>query len=172
MTKLPDNDTLRRFFHEGLSDKKIAQTYGCSVQAVNARFTQMGLERKPYSNVATAILGAAWPREEFDRSKFTRFNRARDLSTFMRWRLGDPTLTENQLLRANAFMKYLERRNVVLTLDWSKDNPWVYMPREPADGRVVIRWPEGQELPRGPHLEAISLPSAPVGSEIAMELNA
>lgn len=67
MSKLPDNDTLRRFYREGLSDKEIAQAYGCSVQAVNARYTAIGIERKPYSNIAAAILEAAWPREEFDR---------------------------------------------------------------------------------------------------------
>lgn len=172
MTKLPDNDTLRRYFREGLSDKQIANAFGCSVQAVNVRFVAMGIERKPYSNTAAAILEAGWPREEFDRNKFTRFNRARDLATFIRWRLGDPDLTDRQHERVEKFTRNLERNDFVLAIDWAKDNPWVYVPREPRDGRRVIRWPEGRELPRGPHLEAITLPPVPVEPEIAMELNA
>ncbi|NEB42531.1 hypothetical protein [Streptomyces sp. SID14515] len=72
-------------------------------------------------------------------------------------------MTERQLLRARNFTKHQKRDGVVLTLDWSKDNPWVFLPREPSDGELVIRWPEGRELPKGPHLEAISLPPAPDG---------
>ncbi|MFD4646312.1 hypothetical protein [Streptomyces sp. NPDC058441] len=158
MTKLPDNDTLRRFFREGMSDKEIARAFGCSVQAVNLRFTQMGLERKPFANTAAAILEAAWPRDEFERSRFSRFNRVRDLSSFIRSRLGDPTLTAKQLQRAERFAAHLELNDLILTLDWDEENPWVFMPRESKDGRLVIRWPEGRELPKGPHLEAISLP--------------
>ncbi|NEC21165.1 hypothetical protein [Streptomyces parvus] len=159
MAKLPDNVTLRRLFREGLTDLQIAKAYGCTPAAVNARYgIVMNEPRKPWSNTASAILEAAWPREEFERQKFTRFNRARDLTTFIRWRLGDPTLTERQLLRARNFTKHQKRNGVVLTLDWSKDNPWVFLPREPSDGELVIRWPEGRELPKGPHLEAISLP--------------
>ncbi|MFG3176598.1 hypothetical protein ACGFZC_16255 [[Kitasatospora] papulosa] len=172
MTKLPDNEALRRYFRQGLSDKEIAEAFGCTVQAVNARYAEMNMQRMPYSNTATAILEAAWPRTEFDRSKFSRFNRAKDLATFIRWRLGDPALTPRQLERAERFTAHLERHGFVLALDWARDNPWVYVPREPTDGRLVIRWPEGRELPRGPHLEAISLPGASVESEIAMVVNA
>lgn len=166
MAKLPDNATLRRFYREGLSDLAIAKAYGCSVQAVNARYGLMDMPRKPWSNTANAILEAAWPRGEFDRDRFTRYNRARDLVTFIRWRLGDTTLTEKQHLRARNFTKHEKRNGAVLALDWSRDgNPWVFVPREPSDGDLVIRWPEGRELPKGPHLEAISLPSATDGPD-------
>ncbi|MFE5009755.1 hypothetical protein ACFRJ3_34805 [Streptomyces sp. NPDC056696] len=158
MTKLPDNENLRRLFREGRTDKEIAKAFGCSPQAVNLRFTQMGIERKPFANTAAAILEAAWPRDEFERSKFSRFNRVRDLSSFMRSRLGDPTLTAKQIQRAERFAAHLELNDLILTLDWDQENPWVYMPRESSDGRLVIRWPEGRERPKGPHLEAISLP--------------
>lgn len=172
MTKLPDNDTLRRYFREGLSDREIAQAYGCSAQAVNLRFTKLGIERKPFANVAAAILEAAWPRNEFDRSKFSRFNRVRDLSTFIRGRLGDPSLTDRQLQRTDRFVAHLERNGLILTLDWSQENPWVFMPREPSDGRLVVRWPEGREMPKGAHLEAISLPPVPAESETGMGIDA
>lgn len=76
-------------------------------------------------------------------------------------------MTQRQFQRAAAFLAHLERNNLVLSIDWSKDNPWVFLPREPSDGRRVIRWPEGREMPKGPHLEAISLPLAPVEPEIA-----
>ncbi|MFF4245239.1 hypothetical protein ACFYY2_12295 [Streptomyces sp. NPDC001822] len=172
MTKLPDNETLRRFYREGLSDKEIAKAFDCSVQAVNLRFGKMNLPRKPWSNTAAAILEAGWPRDEFDRTRFTRFNRARDLTTFIRWRLGDPDLTDRQLERAERFTAHLERHNVVLTVDWGKENPWVFVPREESDGRRVIRWPEGREMPKGPHLDAISLPPAVATPGIASESNA
>ncbi|MFC9591509.1 hypothetical protein ACFTUC_17175 [Streptomyces sp. NPDC056944] len=158
MAKLPDDETLRKYFRDGLSDREIADMHGCSYQAVNLRFTKMGLERKPYKNIASAILEAAWPSSQYSREKF-RFNRVRDLTSYMRWRLGDPNLTEKQRERAEYFMGRLRGEGEILALVWSEENPWVYLPREPSDGRLVIRWPADRELPKGLHLEAISLPA-------------
>ncbi|MEV5677471.1 hypothetical protein [Streptomyces sp. NPDC052179] len=169
MAKLPDNETLRRFYREGLSDKQIAKAYDCSIQAINARYVDMGMERKPHSNTAAAILDAAWPQSEFDRSKFSRFNRAKDLAVFIRWRLGDPGLTETQQHRVKKFMAYVERHDSVLSIDWSKENPWIFVPRKLSDGRRVIRWPEGRELPKGAHLDAITLPSDSADSEMTTD---
>jgi hypothetical protein len=76
----------------------------------------------------------------------------------MRWRLGDPTLTEKQLRAARQFLTYMRTEDVVLGLDLSQEIPWVWLPREAQDGRCILRWPPGREMPRGPHLEAISLP--------------
>nr|WTB30305.1 hypothetical protein OG781_13150 [Streptomyces sp. NBC_00830] len=160
MTKLPDNETLLRFYREGLSDKEIATAYDVTVSAVNLRFTKLGIERKPWSNTATAIMEAAWPSAEFRRSRFTNYNRARDLYSFMRWQLGDPTLSERQLHNAKLFAKYVRDHDVVLTLDLDleQQSPWVWVPREGQDGRLVLRWPEGREMPRGPHMAALTLP--------------
>ncbi|MFE5542786.1 hypothetical protein ACFQ71_03100 [Streptomyces sp. NPDC056534] len=170
MAKLPDDETLRQYFRDGLSDQEIAEMWGCSYQAVNLRFTKMGIERKPYRNIAAAILEAAWPAAEFSRSRF-RFNRVRDLTTYMRRRLGDDSLTPRQLQRADRFKAYLERNGEVLSLDWDgpEENPWVFVPRTPSDGRLVVRWPAGRECPKGLHLEAISLPAAPVAESKTSE---
>ncbi|MFK0231229.1 hypothetical protein ACIQUL_36300 [Streptomyces sp. NPDC090303] len=159
MRKLPEDEILRRHvFQDGLSDKEIAGIYGCSPQAVNMRLKKIGIERMPYSNTAAAILDAAWPRADYDRVKFHRNNPSRDLTVFMRWRLGDDSLTERQRDRIQRFVGRLERDGTVLALVWGEENPWVYVAREPSDGRRVVRWPQGRELPRGPHLEAITLP--------------
>lgn len=78
---------------------------------------------------------------------------------FIRWRLGDNTLTSTQVHRARAFVAYLKAHSAVLALDWGRNgNPWVYLPRTREDADLVIRWPEGRERPKGAHLEAISLP--------------
>lgn len=160
MTKLPDNDKLMRYYREGISDKQIAETYDVTVQAVNNRYKKMGIEKKPWSNTATAIVDAAWPAAELGRSRFTHLNRARELYSFIRWRLGDDTLTERQLSRVRHFAQYSQENEVVLTLDPESETPWIWVPRTADDGRLVMRWPEGRELPVGPHLEAISLPPA------------
>ncbi|MEU6765891.1 hypothetical protein ABZ916_25650 [Streptomyces sp. NPDC046853] len=165
MAKLPDNDVLRGLFRDGLTDKQIAAAYGCSIAAVNARFQKMGLQRKPFSNTATAILEAGWPAKEFSRSRFNNQNTARTLYAFLRWRLGDPTLTTQQLARVRVLASRMEAKGTILELAWDEEGeqPWTFVPRKESDGRLVVRWPEGRELPKGPHLDAITLP--PVASE-------
>ncbi|MGW7284783.1 ImmA/IrrE family metallo-endopeptidase [Streptomyces sp. NPDC054847] len=159
MTKLPDNDTLRELYQKGLSDKSIAQRYGVTVQAVNWRLARMGIRRMPYSFMATEILQAAYPTSVgFRRSHYTQLNRGRELFSFIRWRLGDPTLSERQLHMAKRFAEYSHERNVVVSLDVSAEVPWVWLPRVSSDGRLVIRWPAGQERPGAAHLQAITLP--------------
>ncbi|MFD4608291.1 hypothetical protein ACFWOT_09265 [Streptomyces sp. NPDC058440] len=161
MGSLPDNSTLLKFYRDGLSDAEIAEAYGVSVQAVNKRFARMDIERKPWTNTATAILNTAWPTtKDFKRSEYTHLNRARSLFAFMRWRLGDPTLTDRQLREAERFGMYVRTKKVVLGFDLSSKNPWVWLPREESDGNLVLRWPEGRETPLGPHLAAITLPDA------------
>lgn len=167
MAKLPDDDVLRKFYRDGLSDKQIAQAYGVTVQAVNLRFANMGIQRKPEMNTATAILNAAYPSSEVKRSNYTQLNRARELFAFMRWRLGDKTLTDRQLRMAKGFAAYSEEHDVVLSLDIEKKSPWVWLPREATDGRLVLRWPDGREMPKAPHLKAITLPNPEAESDDA-----
>jgi hypothetical protein len=161
MTKLPDNATLLRFYREGLADAEIAKAYGCTVQAVNLRWAKLGIERRPWSNAATAIIEAAWPTAEYRRARFTQLNRARDLWAFMRWRLGDPTLSARQLHDAQRFITYVREHDVVLGLDVELSSPWVWLPRQEEDGRLILRWPKDRELPKSSHLEAITLPDEP-----------
>lgn len=158
MTKLPDNETLLRYYREGLTNAQIAEAYGVTHQAVTFRFTKMGIERKPEKNTATAIIEAAFPSSEIRRSDYTQFNRARQLFSFIRWRLGDETLSERQVASAKKLATHELTNGVVLALDVESKPPWVWLPRTPADGRLILRWPDGRELPKGPHLKAITLP--------------
>ncbi|MER6382080.1 hypothetical protein ACWDBD_38955 [Streptomyces sp. NPDC001118] len=165
MAKLPDDETLKRHYYvDGLSDKEIAAIYDCSVQAVNQRFGKMNppIQRKPWMNTATAILDAAFPTtEHFKRSEYTHMHRARSLFAFMRWRLGDPTLTARQIGDAQRFARYARDNGVILDFDPGRqENPWEWLPREDADGNLLLRWPAGLEMPKGPHLKAITLPEA------------
>ncbi|MFF4557179.1 hypothetical protein [Streptomyces sp. NPDC001422] len=160
MTKLPDNEALRSLVNRGFSNAQIAEMYDVTVQGVNFRLSNMGIQRKPWSNTATAIMEQAWPSAETGRSKHTNSNAARRLWAYVRYRLGDPQLSERQKSDAVKFQAYVEKHAVVLHLDSSREvSPWVFVPRMPADGRLVIRWPEGREKPLGAHLEAISLPA-------------
>src|SRR5690349_8690797 len=97
MTKLPENSVILDLYKAGRTDVEIAALYDVTVQAVNYRLNALGIARKPESNTATAILEAAWPSAETGRTKFTSRARARRLWAFMRWRLGDKTLTVQQL---------------------------------------------------------------------------
>ncbi|AEW94029.1 hypothetical protein SCATT_16580 [Streptantibioticus cattleyicolor NRRL 8057 = DSM 46488] len=51
-----------------------------------------------------------------------------------------------------------------MVLDFDRahpEGPWVFVHRVEADGRRVIRWPEGKELPPGDLAQALDLPSKP-----------
>ncbi|MEV3860724.1 hypothetical protein AB0J38_41250 [Streptomyces sp. NPDC050095] len=157
MTKLPDNQALLELFRDGYSDREIGEMYDVTPAAVNKRLGLMGIQRAPYRATATAIVDMAWPKGERP-EEYTFLNRARELYAFVRWRLGDPKLTPKQIKAAERFASYSREQDVVLTLDLTQSNPWVWVPRLPEDGQLVLRWPGGRELPKGPHLEAITLP--------------
>ncbi|MFJ8699450.1 hypothetical protein [Streptomyces ardesiacus] len=159
MTKLPDDDVLIRLYRDGVKDEEIASMYGVTHQAVSFRFGRMGLKRKPYISTATAILEAAYPSSgDFKRSDYTQLNRGRQLFSFMRWRMGDPKLTPRQRKLAQEFLTYVQENDVVVSLDPTAKTPWVWLPREPQDGDLVLRWPPAREKPKGDHLKAITLP--------------
>ncbi|MDI1454397.1 hypothetical protein NHG22_11335 [Streptomyces sp. ATE26] len=160
MAKLPDDETLKKFLYvDGLTDRQIAAAYGVSIQAVNKRYVKMGIQRKPWMNTATAILDAAWPStKDFKRSEYTGRWRARELFAFLRWRLGDPTLSAYQLQTAENFSNYARSNDVVLDFDPDRETPWMWQPRTLADENLILRWPKGRELPTGEHLKALTLP--------------
>jgi hypothetical protein len=66
---------------------------------------------------------------------------------------------------AHRFSAYCAANGVVLSLDLSQDTPWVWLPRQASDGQLVVRWPEGREKPKGPHLKAITLPDEQPSAE-------
>lgn len=160
MTKLPENPELLKLYRNGWSDKEIAEEFDATVQAVNLRLQALGIKRAPFRSMATQILEAAWPAEETRRSEFHHLNRAKDLYTFLRRQLGDKGLTANQLRGAARFERMIRTGDVVLDLQPdAPDGPWVLVPRVPSDGHMVIRWPEGRELPTGELREALDLPA-------------
>ncbi|WP_326827417.1 hypothetical protein [Streptomyces sp. NBC_01751] len=162
MTKLPDNPELLKLYRNGFSDKEIAEMFGATVQAVNLRLSALGIKRAPYRTAAKEILEAAWPSSETRRTEFVHLNRARDLYVFLRRQLGDRALTKMQLTAAARFERLIRDNEAVLDLQPdAPDGPWVLVPRKPSDGAMVIRWPEGRELPDGKLREALDLPAAP-----------
>jgi hypothetical protein len=162
MTKLPDNPELLKLYRNGFSDKEIAVQFDVTVQAVNLRLQQMGIKRAPFRAVAKEILEAAWPSTETRRGEFIHLNRARDLYAFLRRQLGDPALTRNQRTAAERFDRLIRSQDVVMDLQPdAPGGPWVLLPRKPSDGRMVIRWPEGRDLPKGELRAALDLPDEP-----------
>ncbi|MFB8131557.1 hypothetical protein [Streptomyces mirabilis] len=159
MTKLPDNPELLKLYRNGFSDKEIAVQFDVTVQAVNMRLQQMGIKRAPFRTTAKEILEAAWPSIETRRGEFIHLNRARDLYAFLRRQLRDPALTKNQRTAGERFERLIKEHNAVLDLQpGMPGGPWVLLPREPSDGRMVIRWPEGRELPAEELRAALDLP--------------
>jgi hypothetical protein len=162
MTKLPDNPELLKLYRNGFSDKEISEMFGVTVQAVNLRLQAMGITRAPFRTVAKEILEAAWPSAETRRGEFIHLNRARDLYAFLRRQLGDPALTRNQRTAAERFDRLIRSQDAVMDLQPdAPGGPWVLLPRKPSDGRMVIRWPEGRELPTGKLRESLDLPDEP-----------
>ncbi|MFF2426140.1 hypothetical protein [Streptomyces mirabilis] len=159
MTKLPENPELLKLHRNGFSDKEIAVQFDVTVQAVNMRLQQMGIKRAPFRTMAKKILEAAWPSIETRRGEFIHLNRARDLYAFLRRQLRDPALTKNQRTAAERFERLIKEHNAVLDLQpGMPGGPHVLLPREPSDGRMVIRWPEGRELPAEEFRAALDLP--------------
>jgi hypothetical protein len=162
MTKLPDNPELLKLYRNGFSDREIAEQFHATVQAVNMRLKQMGIARAPFRTLAKEILEAAWPSVETRRGEFIHLNRARDLYAFLRRQLRDPALTKNQRTAAERFERLIREHNAVLDLQpGMPGGPWVLVPREPSDGRMVIRWPEDRELPAEELRAALDLPDEP-----------
>lgn len=163
MTKLPSNPELQKLYRNGFSDEEIAEMFDVSRQAVTLRLNNMGIFRAPFRARMTAILEAAWPVAETRRAEFIHLNRARDLCAFLRRQLGDTGLSKTQLGAAARFERLIRESDAVLDLQpEAEDGPWVLVPRLPSDGNMVIRWPDGRDLPEGKERKALNLPAVPV----------
>jgi hypothetical protein len=161
MTKLPDNPELLKLYRDGLSDVEIAEMYDVTYQAVNLRLNAMGIRRAPFRAKVAEILESAWPIEEAGRGEYVEKGRHRDLCSFLRLRLGDSGITVRQREGAERFERALKQGAYVMDFRPGLAEPFPYVPREASDGRLVIRWPEGRELPEGELLEALYLPEEP-----------
>jgi transcriptional regulator with XRE-family HTH domain len=153
---LPDDSILlRERDFEGLSLGEIAERYGVSKSAVSQRFTNMG---RPFGG------NAAMDYQEIIPWNIQRahmpLDAANRLRSHVRYRSGIE-VAESAERRLKNWWNRLQAEDVVLTYEPDADtkgSPWRYVPREPSDGRLIIRWPEHVEPPTDQQRLLLSLP--------------
>jgi hypothetical protein len=165
---LPDDPVLVRLFHKGVSDKQIADEYHVSVQAVNKRLTRLGLRRKPVSRQVSEYLSVRWKVHTVPRGGTSHHNlySARRLREWLRLRLGDDQLSDEQKHRAQVWEERLRREGLVLCYDPEREDGWYYRPRTPADGRLAIDWPEDLPFPDERFRKALEIPPEPAAQAV------
>ncbi|MER6380785.1 hypothetical protein ABT274_12485 [Streptomyces sp. NPDC001127] len=159
MTKLPSDAELAKMFHLGVSDAALAEQYGVTVQAVNKRFVNMGLRKKPIAVRVNELVKSIWDVKT-SRSGPSHHNAyvLKNLKVYMRVQLGD-TVGTTQQREADWLIGRLSRDNTVIDYDPMTEDGWLYVPRESADGRLIIRWPAAKDLPQDEDLRrALELP--------------
>ncbi|MFD7015906.1 hypothetical protein [Streptomyces sp. NPDC059928] len=158
MTKLPTDAEMAKLFHLGVTDAEIAQEYDVTVQAVNKRFVKMQLRRKPIALRVNELVKSVWDVKT-SRTGPSHHNAyiLKNLKVYMRVQLGD-TASEAQRREADWLIGRLIRDDVVIDYDADTEHGWAYVPRKPQDGRRIIRWPEGKELPEADLQRAMELP--------------
>ncbi|MGI5531540.1 hypothetical protein ACQEVX_30430 [Streptomyces syringium] len=162
MAKLPTDAVLVSLFHLGVSDAEIAEQYGVKPQAVNKRFMRMDppLRRKSIPAVrAQELVTSLWDVKVIRTGPGSHHNSygVRYLKVWVRLQLGDTTSPKQQK-GAVAFIRRLIRDDVVLDYDRDSVEGWKFVPRMPSDGRWIIRWPAGKELPEADLQRALELP--------------
>ncbi|MFG2228017.1 hypothetical protein [Streptomyces sp. NPDC048644] len=157
MTKLPSDAELTKLFHLGVSDIDLADEYGVSVQAVNKRMVRMGLRKKPIALRVNELVKSIWDVKT-SRSGPSHHNAyvLKNLKIYMRGRLGD-RVSETQRRDADWLIGRLIRDNTVIDYAGAEGG-WRYVPRDPSDGRRVLRWPAGKPLPEADLQRAMELP--------------
>ncbi|AWN05279.1 immunity repressor [Streptomyces phage Ibantik] len=153
---------LVKLFHLGRTDNEIAGTYGITKQAVSKRRLKLGLERKPVSQQVNGYLAHRWaiwaPQEG---TGHHNQHSAKALRAWLRWRLGDTSLSKQQLHLAQAWAEGLQERGEVLCYNPDLEEGWYYRPRRESDGRRAIDWPEDLPFPDEKFKRALDLPPAP-----------
>lgn len=150
---------LVKYFHQGKSDKWIADQFHITVQAVSERRVKLGLVRKPVSRQVNDYLATRWniwsPKEG---AGHHNAHSAKALKVWLRLRLGDPNLSDRQKEIAQMWENRLRDRDVVLCYDPDPKKGWSYRPRTSRDGRRVIDWPEDLPFPDEKFKRALELP--------------
>lgn len=162
VSALPTDAVLVKLFHLGVPDRKIAEDYGVTVQAVNKRMVKLGLYRKPVSRQVNEYLAHRWKiyTTQGADSHHLRYS-AKALKVWLRRRLGDDKLSAKQLKMADQWENRLRERGEVLCYDPATDGGWYYRPREERDGCLVIDWPESLPFPDDKFRKALQLPREP-----------
>ncbi|MGW4446460.1 hypothetical protein [Streptomyces sp. NPDC004682] len=144
MAGLPESDlellTLRK---AGLNGVQIAAQFGVEPEAVYMRFAAMGIHQKgAKSPVAQAL---PWDVVNHpDKRRITNQAPFRGLRYFLQKQMGEK-LSYRAELDLKAFLNRV-RAGEVLELS-EEAGGFRYVPREPRDGHLVVRWPDG--VPRG-----------------------
>jgi hypothetical protein len=160
VSKLPSDYELLKMRHRGLTDAEIAAQFGASPQAVNKRLVKHERVR-PVSAQVNDYLAARWKiwaplRGTGHHNRYS----AKRLKEWLRWRLGDKTLSQDQLHRARVWEERIRREGIVLCYDPDRPEGWYYRPREKRDGNLVIDWPEELGFPDEKLRQALQLPEA------------
>jgi len=153
---------LVKHFHAGMTDQEIAKLYGISVQAVAKRRMKPNLRlvRNPISREVNEYLAYRWkiwaPKEGTGHHNSYS---AKALKVWLRRRLGDQTLSVQQLDMADQWERRLRSSKEVLCYDPDRPEGWYYRPRVwRRDGMRVIDWPEDLPFPDERFREALELP--------------
>ncbi|MEV6551761.1 hypothetical protein AB0M57_24025 [Streptomyces sp. NPDC051597] len=159
MTKLPTDAEMTKLFHLGMTDAELAEEYDVTPQAVNKRFVKMKLRRKPIALRVNELVKSIWDVKT-SRTGPSHHNAyiLKNLKVYMRVQLGD-TASEAQRREADWLIGRLIRDGAVIDYDADTESGWLYVPRKPEDGRRILRWPEGRELPEEDLQRAMELPS-------------
>lgn len=151
---LPDDSVLlRERDFEKLSLREIADRYGVTTSAVSHQFIKMG---------RSTIGNAAMEYWDFIPWKIQQGHKALDAAIRLRAhvrRQSGMELTESAARRLDNWWTRLRRDGTVLTyLPESAPSPWHYVPREPSDGSLIIRWPEDMPPPTEAQRTVLTLP--------------
>ncbi|MFD7257162.1 hypothetical protein [Streptomyces sp. NPDC059874] len=155
---LPDYADLQKLLSAGLTQPEIAKMYKVSQQAVSKRMVQ----RDHYRRGTNAPVTAALPWDitgRTDKARLMDQRPFRGLRYFVTDRMGFP-LSERARQDLALFVNKV-RDGHVLTLDDEKG--FVYLPRTPEDGQLVVRWPDDPSRPLTSADEAMF--SLPAGEE-------
>lgn len=160
---LPSDHELVKLFHLGRTDASIAHQFGVSVQAVNKRFQKLGLARRTTpTQQAKELLEYRWGRVRWNqdetRSHHNRYS-AKALKVWLRRRLGDDTLSSQQVTMAERWERRLKREETVLCYNPDSEEGWFYRPRNGSRDRYVIDWPEDLPFPDQKIKRALELPN-------------
>lgn len=157
VTKLPSDAELKKLWVLGRTNREIAEQYHVSIAAVDYRYKGLGLRRRPIVNQVRDLLNEVWPDLKSRNSGPTHHNLSpgQSLKAWLRFKLGDKTLPPRTLRMAETFEDRLRRDNVVLA--YNTLTAWSFVPREPEDGTLAIRWPSDVPRPTGERAEVWQL---------------
>jgi hypothetical protein len=159
--KLPPDPVLLKLVRSGLSNSEIARLYGVTPQAVSKKVLALGIRRLPVSDEVNAGLRQRWgdiySNPSSDSHHLT--HPAKALKIWLRYRLGDSKLSQDQVSLAKAWIRGLSERDEVLCYDRDHPGGWYYRPRTPADNRLIVDWPESIPFPDERWRKALELPA-------------